>query len=139
MKVSNLIATLLFFALLPGCDKNSTADEPSGGWYVISDRNEIVGDVLFNRYDVDQIWIESSPESGSKSVYIVTGGFTPDGTARLSAFTEQHIGKRFGFVLDKEIITSELIEQSWEEGWFSIPFRKKSKARRAYESLLIGK
>ncbi|MCD8031727.1 MAG: hypothetical protein LUF85_13135 [Bacteroides sp.] len=139
MKVSNFIATLLFFTLLAGCDKNTTSDEPRGGWYVISDQNKIMGDALFNRYDIDQIWIETSPDSGSKSVYIVTGSFTPDATARLSAFTQQHIGKRFGFVLDKEIITSERIEQSWEEGWFSIPFRKKSKARKAYESLLIGK
>ncbi len=73
MKVSNFIATLLFFTLLAGCDKNTTSNEPRGGWYVISDQNEIMGDALFNRYDIDQIWIETSPGSGSKSAYIVTG------------------------------------------------------------------
>jgi preprotein translocase subunit SecD len=99
---------------------------------------EIPSDVIFNNNDVDEIWIDSSSIDG-KNVYKVTGGFTPDAIIRLSAFTGQNIGKRSGFVLNGEIITSEVIEQKDDEGRFSIVFTKKSKAQRAYESLLIGK
>lgn len=135
MKTMNLICVIQLLFLMVGCDKNN-ADDPVGGWYLISDNKEIIGNVIFNKNDVDEIWIDSSSIDG-KGIYKVTGRFTPDATDKLLTFIEQNIGRRLGFVLDGEIITSDIIEPKDDEGRFSVVFAKKSKAQRAYKSLLI--
>ena len=134
MRLSNMTGVVLYLLLIIGCNSDNNPDDPNGGWYLISDKKEVLGEVIFNKYDVDEIWIESS-----KNAYNVTGRFTPDAIVRLGTFTEQNIGKILGFVLDGEIITYPVIEQKNEEGRFSIVCTKKSKAQRVYESLLIGK
>lgn len=129
-------STAIFLSLtIISCGKNDP-DSPNGGWYLISENNEIIGDMIFSKNDVEEIWVDSSLIDG-RNIHKVTGGFTPNATARLAVFTEQNIGKRFGFALDREVITSDIISQKDDEGRFSILFNKKSKAQRAYESLLI--
>jgi len=136
MKVVNLIGVFLFILLILGCNNNP--QETKGGWYIISENNEILGDAIFTKYDVDVVWIDSSYINNSM-VYEVVGRFNPEATSKLSEFTEHNIGKRFGFVLNGEIITSPVIEQKNEKGGFSIIsvplFTQKSKALKTYESL----
>ena len=136
MKMMYLVCVVQLLFLMVGCDK-SKADDVIGGWYLISEDKEIIGDMIFNKNDVDEIWVAPS-SIDSKNVYNVTGRFTPDATVRLSAFMEQNIGKRFGFVLDGEVITYDIIEPKDYDGRFSIAFVKKTKAQRAYKSLLIN-
>ncbi len=134
MKLSNLIVAVLL--LMVGCS-NDTPEELKGGWFLIDNKNEIIGNMLFSKRDVDMVWIDSSYVDG-KNVYKITGCFTPDATVKLSAFTEQNIGKRLGFALDEEVITSEFIEWENDKRRFFIISANKSKVQRVYESLLIG-
>lgn len=140
MVINRLIGIVLTIFLMVGCRHQNTAS--LNGWYIINDMNQINGDAIFTKHDVDVIWLDSAYIGNTNTiVYEIAGKFKPEAAIRLSEFTEKNIGKKLGFVFNGEIITSPVIEQKNDNGGFSIIsiplFTKKTEVLKIYENILI--